>query len=66
LLGDEHPLNIEGSEAATLNSHTHCRVSDLAVWLIAAARHLPWRAANTPAERDAEIAQLRSRLAATT
>ena len=37
-LGDDRPLHITGSEAATLNSQAHYRVSDLAAWLIESAR----------------------------
>jgi len=59
LLDDTRPLHIVGSEAATLNSQSQFRVSDLAAWLIAASRHSPWQADGTPAERDNAIADLR-------
>jgi len=62
LLSDGRLLNIEGSEAATLNSQFKFRVSDLAGWLIASSFHLPWPPEGTSAERDAAIAELRSRM----
>lgn len=58
-LGDDRPLHITGSEAATLNSQAHYGVSDLAAWLIATAGHIPWQPADIPAERDTAIADLR-------
>lgn len=61
LLRDNRPLQITGSEAATLNSQAHYRVADLAAWLIATARQIPWQPAGVPAERDAAIADLRRR-----
>lgn len=60
-LGDHRPLHISGSEAATLNSQARYRVADLAAWLIATARHIPWQPADIPAERDTAIADLRRR-----
>ena len=62
LLGDSRPLNIEGSEAATLNSQFHFRVSDLASWLIATARQTPWQPSQVPSERDAATIALRNRI----
>jgi len=62
LLSDGRFLNIEGSEAATLNSQFKFRVSDLAAWLISTALHLPWQPAGTSAEREAAIANLRRRM----
>jgi hypothetical protein len=44
-LSDDRPLHITGSEAATLNSQARYRVADLASWLIATARHIPWQPA---------------------
>lgn len=49
---DDRPLHITGSEAATLNSQADYRVSDLAAWLIATARQVPWQPAGVPAESD--------------
>ena len=62
LLSDSRPLNIEGSQAATLNSQFKFRLSALAAWLVADARHIPWQPSSSPSERDAEIAKLRAGL----
>ncbi len=62
LLSDVRPLRIVGSEAATLNSQANFRVSDLAAYLIASARQIPWQPSQSPAERDAEIGRLRSHI----
>ncbi len=62
LLDDARPLHIVGSEAATLNSQSQFRVSDLGAWLIATARHSPWQADGPPAERDIAIADLRRQM----
>lgn len=59
LLEDRRPLHITGSEAATLNAQARFRVSDLAAWLIATARQIPWQPADNPAARDRAIADLR-------
>jgi len=63
LLSDARPLHIVGSEAATLNSQANFRVSDLAAWLIATSRKIPWQPSQVPGERDAAIAALRRRIA---
>jgi hypothetical protein len=62
MLSDSRPLNIEGSEAATLNSQGKFRVSDLAAWLIASARQIPWKPALSLSERDAQIGELRNHI----
>ena len=60
---DEHAeLNIEGSEAATLHSAAHYRISDLAAYLLSRYRGLPWEAHTGMAPRDAAIAALRAKL----
>ena len=59
LLDDRRPLEIEGSEAATLNSKAHYRVADLAAWLLASAHGEAWRNDPDPGVRDAEIARLK-------
>ncbi len=62
---DEHAqLNIEGSEAATLQSAARYRISDLAAYLLSRYRGLPWKADANTAQRDAAIAALRARLKA--
>jgi len=59
LLNDNRPLEIAGSEAATLNSKARYRVSDLAAWLLISTYGVPWSNNPDPAVRDAEIARLR-------
>ena len=59
LLDDRRPLQIVGSEAATINSKARYRVADLAAWLLASAHGLPWRNDPDPGIRDADIARLR-------
>jgi hypothetical protein len=48
LIADERYLHIVGSEAATLNSQAGFRVSDLASWLIANSRDVPWHRGHVP------------------
>jgi len=60
LLGDERPLVIIGSEAATLNhSHRYC-IRDLASYLLAVEQGVPWQDEPDPAVRDRNIERLRS------
>lgn len=59
LLDEQTELNIEGSEAATLQSAARYRIADLAAYLLSRYRELPWQAQNDLAQRDAAIAVLR-------
>ncbi len=62
LLDETTTLNIEGSEAATLQSAARYRISDLAAYLLSRYRGLPWEAHTDVAQRDAAIAALRAKL----
>jgi len=60
---DEHAeLQIEGSEAATLQSAVHYRIADLAAYLLSRYRGLPWEPLTDVARRDEAIAALRASL----
>ena len=60
LLDDNAELNIEGSEAATLQAAAHYRIADLAAYLISRYRGLPWESHVDVARRDEAIAMLQS------
>lgn len=54
LLSDERPLDIVGSQAATLQHAHRYRLGDLAGYLLAVERGVPWHDDADPAVRDRE------------
>ena len=52
LLADERQLNIIGSQAATMQHAHRYRIRDLAAYLLAAHRGVPWHDDADPAVRD--------------
>ena len=59
LLLDRRPLEIVGSQAATLQRAHKYRICDLAGYLLAQHEHVPWQDSADPAVRDASNAGLR-------
>jgi hypothetical protein len=55
LLADERPLDIIGSQAATLHHAHRYRIRDLASYLLAVDRGVPWQDDPDPAVRDRSI-----------
>lgn len=60
LLDDVRLAPYEGSETSSLAALRHYRVSDVAAALVAVIVGAPYRDAPTPAERDTQVAQLRT------
>lgn len=58
LLADERPLEIIGSQAATLNHAHRYRIRDLAGYLLAVEQGVPWQDDPDPAIRDRNIERL--------
>ncbi|HWW76926.1 MAG TPA: hypothetical protein VNZ44_16115 [Pyrinomonadaceae bacterium] len=59
LLEDARPLGYFGSEEPTLNASRRYRVRDLAAYLLAAIRGVPYEDAERPGDRDRFIEELR-------
>jgi len=59
LLSDRRPLEIFGSQAATLQRANKYRISDLAGYLLAQHEHVSWQDSADPAVRDDSNARLR-------
>lgn len=57
LLADQRPLDIIGSQAATLHHAHRYRIRDLAGYLLAVDQGVPWRDDPDPAVRDRNIEQ---------
>jgi hypothetical protein len=62
LLGDDRPIHYSGSEEATFGNSYRYRVKDIAAFLIASIRSLPFAVDRDPGVRDAEIERLRRSL----
>jgi hypothetical protein len=59
LLADNRPLDIVGSQAATLHHAHRYRICDLAGYLLAVHQGLPWQDDPDPAVRDLTIDHLK-------
>jgi hypothetical protein len=64
LLSDRRPLEIMGSQAATLQRANQYRICDVAGYPLAQHENAPWQDSPDPATRDASNARLRGRPAA--
>jgi hypothetical protein len=62
LLDDLRALPYSGSETATVAELRHYRVADLAAGIIAVILGVPYQDANTPAERDRQLTELRAKI----
>jgi hypothetical protein len=64
LLADQRPLEIMGSQAATLQRANKYRICDLAGYLLAQREGVPWQDSPDPVVRDQSNAQLLGKPAA--
>ncbi|HEX7839098.1 MAG TPA: hypothetical protein VF469_16585 [Kofleriaceae bacterium] len=62
VLDDTREAPYTGGEISAIASLRHYRINDLAAGLIAVIVGVPYQNAKTPAERDAQIADLRSKI----